>query len=84
MNDCTSNNDKRTFLVKPNGSCKKSGSEIYMAIDSRNILASAVVVEIKCLQFNGEITCRSDDDANILKRDFQQNLELNKFFLICK
>lgn len=53
MNDCTSNNHKSTFLVNPNGSCKMSGSEIYKAIDSHNILASAVVVEIKCLQFNG-------------------------------
>lgn len=70
--------------MKPNGSCKKSGSEIYKAIDSHNVLASAVVVEIKCLQFNGEITSRSDDDADILKRDFQQNLELSKLFLICK
>lgn len=84
MNDWTSNDHKSTFLVKPNGSCKKSGSENYKTIDSHNILASAVVVKIKCLQSNGEITSRSDNDADILKRDFQQNLELSKFFLICK
>lgn len=46
---------------------------------SKNVL-NLEVAGIKPFQSKVEITCRNNDDADILNRDLQQNQELNNFY----
>lgn len=78
-NICGSNNHKGTIITKPSSLQRMTGTEINRAIPSHNTVTSTVAVDIISQKSKVETFCRCDKNADILKRDLQQNQVLNKF-----